>query len=202
MEYSEDYLLMLVHEKSDEAAEEMYNYFEKTIKYKAYKYKYYGSKLGLDLNDLIQEGYIGLSQGIEDYSLVSTASFSTFASICIEREIQNAITKASRKKHLYLNEAMSIDDENKSGIPFSEVIATGVTSPDVEVINNMQELYDYNCILDSLTKLERDVFNLKYHGYTYIEISKILDKKPKTIDNALQRIKRKCRDIFDLRSKV
>lgn len=198
MEYSEDYLLMLVHERSDEAEEAMYNYFETTIKFKAYKYKYYGSKLGLDLSDLMQEGYIGLSQGIEDYSAVSTASFSTFAAICIEREIQNAITKAARKKHLYLNEAMSIDDEVRANITFCEIEDSRGTTPEVEVLNYLQEQEDYNLIMENLTKLEKEVFVLKYRGYSYLEIAKILVKDPKTIDNALQRIKRKCRDIFDL----
>ncbi len=202
MEYTEDYLLMLVHEKSEEAEEEMYNYFEKTVKYKAYKYKYYGSKLGLEFNDLIQEGYIGLSQSIEDYSLTSPASFSTFASLCIEREIQNAITKASRKKNMYLNESTSIDEETKYGVVLSEIIDSNEPTPETKVINYIQEAEDYNIVLENLTSLEKKVFVLKYRGFSYIEISKILEKSPKTIDNALQRIKRKVRDLFDLESKV
>ncbi len=198
MEYTDDYLLMLVHEKSDEATEEMYNYFEKTIKYKAYKYKYYGSKLGLEYNDLIQEGYIGLSQSIEDYSVISPASFSTFASMCIEREIQNAITKASRKKHLYLNEALSIDDETKQGVSYVDVIDSNERTPEQKVLDSISEKYEYEVLLENLTKLERSVFILKYKSYTYIEIAKILNKSPKTIDNTLQRIKRKVRVLFDL----
>ncbi|MFV0425297.1 MAG: sigma-70 family RNA polymerase sigma factor [Bacilli bacterium] len=198
MKYSDDYLLMLVHERSDEAEEEMYNYFEKTVKYKAYKYKYYGSKLGLDFNDLIQEGYIGLSQSVDDYSLTSTASFSTFASMCIEREIQNAVTKASRKKHLYLNEAVSINEETKSGVTFSEIIPANVSCPEVKVLSDIYEMEDYNYVLERLTKLERDVFILKYNGYSYIEIADVLKMSPKRIDNALQRIKRKVKYLFDL----
>lgn len=198
MEYTDDYLLMLVHEKSDEATEEMYNYFEKTIKYKAYKYKYYGSKLGLEYNDLIQEGYIGLSQSIEDYSVISPASFSTFASMCIEREIQNAITKASRKKNLYLNEALSIDDETRLGVSYVDVIDSNECTPEQKVLDSISEKYEYEILLENLTKLERSVFILKYKSYTYIEISKILNKSPKTIDNTLQRIKRKVRFLFDL----
>lgn len=193
MDYSEDYLLMLVHEKSEEATEEMYNVFEKTIKYKAYKYKYYGSKLGLDFSDLMQEGYIGLSQSIEDYCNVSTASFSTFASLCIEREIQNAITKASRKKHLYLNEAMSIDDEAQNGIPLSDVIGSKDILVEDKVINKISEVLDFEEVYKHLTVFEKDVFILRYRGYSYIEIAKMLNKSPKTIDNALQRIKRKVR---------
>ncbi len=197
MEYSEDYLLMLVHEKSEEAESQMYKQFEKIVKYKAYKYKYYGSKLGLEFNDLIQEGYIGLSQSINDYSSVSTASFSTFASLCIEREIQNAITKASRKKHLYLNESSSIDETTKNGVNVIEVLSNNEDSPECKVINKICEEEDYKLMLENLTKLEKDVFELKYQGYSYLEIAEILHKNPKTIDNALQRIKRKVRQLFD-----
>ncbi|MFV0499357.1 MAG: sigma-70 family RNA polymerase sigma factor [Bacilli bacterium] len=198
MEYLEDYLLMLVHEKNEDAEYEIYSHFEKTVKYKAYKYKYFASKIGLDFKDLVQEGYIGLSQSIIDYSISSSASFSTFASLCIEREIQNAVIKASRKKHLYLNESMSIDEETKYGVTHLELIKSKDSSPENIVIDKITEQDEYNKVLDSLTKLEKEVFDLKYQGFTYIEIAKIIDKNPKVVDNALQRIKKKAKIVFDL----
>lgn len=191
--YNDDYLLMLVHEKSDDAIEELYKHFELAIRCKAYKYKFYASKIGLDMDDLIQEGYIGFSQAVTDYSDCSTAAFRTFANLCVEREIQNAIAGASRKKHTYLNEAISINSENKQGIEYINLIKSHVESAEDLVIDTLIEKDDYAEIINELTSLERKVFILKYNGYEYREIAEILQLSDKVVDNALQRIKKKVR---------
>lgn len=195
--YKEDYLLMRLHERDDEATEDFYYKYERAIKYKAYKYKYYGSKIGLELADLVQEGYIGLSQAVEDYTPIYKASFYTFASICIEREIQNCVAAASRKKHQYLNESISIDATTMQGVAHIDLIDNRVQSPDEEVMNRLQEHQDYMNIIESLTELERKIFVLKYNNYNYQEISEILNLELKVVDNALQRIKKKVRLIID-----
>ncbi len=192
---NDDYLLMLVHECSDDATEKIYDKYEIAVRCKAYKYKYYASKIGLDMDDLIQEGYIGLSQAILDFSNASTASFTTFANLCIEREIQNAIATAARKKHTYLNEAMSIHDTNVHGVEVINLIESKTPSAEIEVLNKLEENDEYKEVLNMLTKLESQVFILKYNGYEYREIAEILGRNEKAIDNALQRIKKKVKTL-------
>ncbi len=194
--YNEDYLLMLVHERSDDAIEELYGLFSIAIRCKAYKYKNYGSKIGLDIEDLIQEGYIGFSQAIIDYNNTSNAAFRTFANICVEREIQNAIASASRKKHGCLNEAVSINNETMQGVEFVELIVNTKTSTEDIVIGSICEQAEYESILELLTQLERRVFILKYAGYEYREIARTLNLSSKVVDNALQRIKKKVRGVI------
>ncbi len=189
---------MLVHERSDDAIEELYSLFNLAIRCKAYKYKSYGSKIGLDIEDLIQEGYIGFSQAIIDYSKSSNAAFRTFANICIEREIQNAIACASRKKHGCLNDAVSINNETDEGVEFVELIRSNDCATEDKVINAICETNEYNYVLQLLTILERDVFILKYAGYEYLEIADILGISSKTVDNALQRIKKKVRGVISV----
>lgn len=195
--YDDDYLLMLVHENHDDAIEDFYFAYQKLIIYKANKYRYTASKLGLELSDLIQEGYIGLSQAISDYAYGFNASFRTFANLCIEREIQNAIAAASRKKHQHLNDAIAFESESPLGLKFEDSLGSDSLNPEMLIYNKVMEKSDCNLLKSTLSKIETEVFELAYLGYTYQEIAKILDKTPKCIDNALQRIKRKVHNMFD-----
>ncbi len=200
MAKNENYLLMLSLEKCDDALEELYRSFEVTIRCKAFKYRSYGHKFGLDIDDLVQEGYIGFSQAIVDYSGHQKAAFRTFANICVEREIQNAVASAARKKHCCLNESVSINSENRQGIEYIELIKSHQVSAETMVFDKICEEKDFVRILELLTKLEEKVFILKYNGYEYREIASILYLDAKVVDNALQRIKKKVRKIlsFDI----
>ncbi len=195
--YSDDYLLSMVHERSEDAQSILYEKYYKTVVYKAKKYQYSGSKLGLDLDDLIQEGLIGLSQAIEDYSTHKNVLFTTFANLCIEREIQSAILKSSRKKHSLLNESLSIDKEYEEGASFTNLLESKEKPAGEQVYENLVEKLEVSKIIKSLTKFEKDVFMLKYYGFDYQEIASILDKPSKSIDNALQRIKKKVKLLID-----
>ena len=150
---------------------------------------------GLDYNDLVQEGMIGLSEAIRDYRDDRNAKFSTFANLCIERQIGTALLRANRKKHQILNESLSFDDSffdnNK---PLSDYI------PDYKEIDPSDYLIDleskkeiYGKIIPLLTPLEQQVFELKVCGFNYKEIGLIINKSYKSVDSALQRIKNKIR---------
>ncbi len=195
--YNDEYLLSMVHEKSEEAEEILFDKYKKMIYYKAMKYRYSGTKLGLEMDDLIQEGMIGLSQAIEGYSNHKNVLFTTFANLCVEREIQTAILKASRKKHSLLNESVSIDKKIDDDKSFIELIESKELSAEDQVMKKIFEEADVEMVQNELTKFEREVFVLKYQGFEYREIADVLDKTPKSVDNALQRIKRKVKHLFD-----
>ncbi len=190
--YEDDmYLINMVREKSDDAEALLYNIYYDLIKYKAYKYLHAAKKVGLEVEDLIQEGYIGLSQAITDFREDREAAFATFANICVEREIQSCVLRGQRKKHSILNESFSIDQQVVDGGDLSEVIATIDSSPDLIVMSMLYEKADLRSVLNSLTSMEKKVFILKYKGFNYQEIAIIMNKTSKSIDNAIQRIKRK-----------
>ena len=154
--------------------------------------------LGGDTDDLIQEGMIGLFKAIRDYSPDKESSFSTFASLCITRQIYKAVEAASRKKHGPLNTYVSLsveDDTEGSGQLQNQLKAPLLNNPENMVINqeNMDQFLEE---LDkALSPMERQVMNLYLSGNDYHQIAKILDKSEKSIDNALQRMKQKIREI-------
>ena len=154
---------------------------------KEYKYlavtiarKYY--LLGGEKDDLIQEGMIGLFKAISTYDEDKGVVFKTYAARLVEREIISAIRHSASGKHQVLNDSVSLDN--------SEEIFLG-SFPEQDVI--MQERYkELNQIIETkLSKFEAQVVKYYLKGYNYIDIAEILSKEPKSIDNALSRIKTK-----------
>lgn len=160
--------------------------------------------VGADKDDLIQEGMIGLFKAICDYNPEKEASFKSFAVLCVTRQISTAFRAVSRQKHMPLNRSVSLSvpisskgsDEEDEGITLMDIIKNNVSlTPEDEVISkeNVEDINEY--ISKVLSELEIQVINLYMSGKNYREISEILDKSPKSIDNALQRIKRKLEAV-------
>lgn len=159
--------------------------------------------IGVDKDDLIQEGMIGLFKAICDYNPEKEASFKSFATLCVTRQISTAFKAVSRQKHIPLNRSISLSvpinkssDEEDEGITLMDVIKNNVSpTPEEEVISkeNVEDINDY--IVKALSNLEIEVLHLYMDGKNYREIAKILDKAPKSIDNALQRIKKKLEGV-------
>lgn len=146
--------------------------------------------IGGDNDDLIQEGMIGLFKAVQDYQPEKEASFQTFARICIDRQIYNAIKNSNRQKHQPLNTYISLsaeDDENT----LDDICAQ---SPETIVIDQENRRFLEEEISRSLSSMEKKVLEYYLEGCSYVEISHLLDKSPKSIDNALQRIKAKIRE--------
>ncbi|PHV71947.1 RNA polymerase factor sigma-70 [Sporanaerobium hydrogeniformans] len=156
--------------------------------------------IGADKEDLIQEGMIGLYKAICDYNMHKEASFKSFASICISRQISTAFKSVSRQKHIPLNSSISLNipisnrnsDEDEENITLMDVIKmNGAFTPEDELIDQENvEILNEN-IKKKLSSLEWQVLELHTQGKNYHEIAKELDKSVKSIDNALQRIKKK-----------
>ncbi|MDO4962495.1 MAG: sigma-70 family RNA polymerase sigma factor [bacterium] len=148
---------------------------------------------GLDLSDLIQEGMIGLNHAIDRYQEIENVLFYTYAQKCIERKILSVIISSNRDKNKILNESISYDDDENLLIKF---IKSKSPSPEEEIINIEIEENLLNKIKEKLTKLENQVFELLIVGFKYKEIASMLEKDDKSIDNAIQRIKGKIKDIL------
>lgn len=155
--------------------------------------------LGGDMEDLIQEGMIGLYKAIRDYDAGRDASFFTFADICVSRQVFSAIEKDSRKKHGPLNTSISLDvktSEGESGEKILASVISSVTDRNPEEIILSNELVDqvYRIISEQLTNVERQVIELYITGLKISEIARVLSRDEKSTDNALWRAKNKIKN--------
>lgn len=185
-----DELLEHAQDGDQEAVREIFDNYRNFVFLKAKNY----FLVGADREDLIQEGMIGLLKAIRAYDSSNAASFKTFATICIKRQLITAIKSANSQKNMALNSAIGLYGESSDD---REVVySKGLES---YVIYNPEEMYltkeqivglkEY--LFDHLSEFEQDVFKNMVKGHTYKEISYKLNKKVKSVDNAIQRIKRK-----------
>ncbi len=162
--------------------------------------------VGGETEDLIQEGMIGLFQAIRDYRPEKEANFYSFARLCISRQIIHAVTASQRKKHQPLNTYVSLDapvmdvgegtKEQEAGERVGRTLAEQLKMPDAqdpEQLLLQRERVDQLSVFikEKLSELEQEVLYFYLQGYEYRQIARAMEKSPKTIDNALQRIKQK-----------
>ena len=151
---------------------------------------------GSDKEDVVQEGMIGLFKAIRDFDLSQETPFRAFAELCISRQILTAIKTANRQKHQPLNSSVSLDapayrDGNSEQSVADNLKASHLSDP-IELVISAEEVEALkDSMRDNLTDLEGDVLRLYMDGKSYEEIATVLGNHVKSIDNALQRIKRK-----------
>ena len=143
--------------------------------------------LGADKDDIIQEGMIGLFKAIRDFKPDKDSSFYNFAGFCIERQTYSAIESYNRKKHQPLNNYVSISSE--------DFFAVDPDDPEQLIIGREEASIAMAKLKEELSEMESKVLLLYLQGNEYTEIAKIMDKSPKSIDNALRRIKQKAGDM-------
>jgi RNA polymerase sigma-H factor len=151
---------------------------------------------GADKDDIVQEGMIGLYKAIRDFSADREASFRAFAEICITRQIITAVKTATRQKHLPLNQYVSLNKpiagEDDPDWVLQDVIQTEQISDPAELVISHDELRSIKiAFAEILSDFEAEVLHMYVEGKTYHEIAASLSRHVKSIDNALQRIKRK-----------
>ena len=149
--------------------------------------------IGGETDDLIQEGMIGLFKAIRDYREDRDAAFATFAKLCVERQLYRTIESSNRQKNQPLNTYISLDGESQE----EELQRLWEESPEAIVVDREHTDAMIERIHKELSPFENHVLNLYMNGYTYIQIAEMMDKSPKSIDNALQRIRSKVRDILE-----
>ncbi|GGF35402.1 RNA polymerase sigma-H factor [Halobacillus andaensis] len=151
--------------------------------------------IGADREDIVQEGMIGLYKAIRDYQGDKLSSFKAFAELCVTRQIITAIKTATRQKHIPLNSYVSLDKpifDEEADRTLLDVIAGSKAIDPQELMVNKERFGDIEeKISELLSELEQQVLSLYLDGKTYQEISVELKRHVKSIDNALQRVKRK-----------
>ena len=188
-------LLYLVSESNEEAKDIFFEKYRPLVETTANKYYHYVKNKGYELNDLIQEGLLGLNNAIQDFKHQKNVKFITFASVCIERQIQSFIRNVTRQKHRALNESLSIDNDIK-GRPLLDILFDPQNlNPEDSFINDEEEEELINGIKKILTDKEFEVFELRIQGFSYQEIAKLLNISTKSVDGTIYRIKNKINTI-------
>lgn len=158
--------------------------------------------LGADREDLIQEGMIGLFKAVRDYDIGRDASFSTFADLCISRQMYTAVQAAGRKKHAPLNTYISLyagaaeDKDGEEGELMNSIILSAGLSPEDMLIDRENVELIERTIEKELSSFEKQVLDLYLTGMNYTQIAKVLGKDDKSTDNALQRTKNKLKKLI------
>ena len=185
-------IISLVHNGDHMAQDYLLNKYKPFVKNKATAY----FLIGADREDIIQEGMIGLYKAIRDYNENKNASFKSFAELCINRQLITAIKAAGRQKHMPLNSSISLnkavfdDDGEETYIDMLES-SEAATSPETIFIGMENRNFIIEHIAESLSSFEKQVLVLYLQGKSYSEIAHLTEKKKKSIDNALQKVKKK-----------
>lgn len=148
--------------------------------------------IGGEKEDIIQEGMIGLYKAVRDYNSEKEAAFSTFAELCVTRQIYTAISASNKKRNQPLNNYISFEQQSEE---LADIARNGYVTgnPEEAVIGreNAKQLKEF--IDKELSSLEKKVIGFYLEGYSYMQIAEMLEKKPKSIDNAIQRIRSKLK---------
>ena len=173
--------------------------YENFVKSKAKSY----FLIGADKEDIYQEGMIGFYKAIRDYKPDKSTSFKAFAEICVTRQIITAIKTATRQKHIPLNTYVSLNKpiyEEESERTLLDVLAgIKISDPEELIISKEQMDYIEDKIENVLSDLELEVLTSYLDGKSYQEIACDLERHSKSIDNALQRVKRKLEEYLDIK---
>lgn len=199
-ELDDEELVYMAREGDEEALEFLINKYKNFVRAKARTY----FLVGADREDIIQEGMIGIYKAIRDFRSDRLASFRAFAELCITRQIITAIKTATRQKHIPLNSYVSLnkpvfDDESERTL--LDVMVPGVTTDPEELLISQEEVADIEGKMDELlSPLEKEVVDLYLEGKSYVEIAEQLGRHVKSVDNALQRVKRKLEGCLKKRN--
>jgi len=196
---SDEDIVEAVQNGDSEALEYLINKYRSFVRAKARSY----FLIGADREDIIQEGMIGLYKSIRDFRGDKLASFKAFAELCITRQIITAIKTATRQKHIPLNSYVSLDkpiyDEDSDRTLLDIICGSQVCDPEELIINQEEFVGLEDKMSEILSDLERKVLMLYLDGRSYQEIAVDLDRHVKSIDNALQRVKRKLERYLEIR---
>lgn len=198
-EMEDEDVVEFAREGSNVALEFLINKYKNFVRAKARSY----FLIGADREDIIQEGMIGLYKAIRDFRSDKLSSFRAFAELCITRQIITAIKTATRQKHIPLNSYVSLNkpiyDEDSDRTLLDVISGTKVSDPE-ELVINREEFGDIEEKMgEILSELEWKVLMSYLDGKSYQEIAVDLKRHVKSIDNALQRVKRKLEKYLDLK---
>lgn len=191
-EMSDEGLVDIAKAGDKNALEYLINKYKELVNMKVSKYFI----IGAEKEDIIQEGLIGLYKAVKSYSADKQNSFKTFANMCIERQLITAIKSSNRQKHMPLNSYLSLNasayENDEESSLFDTYNAHQIEDP-LDTITKQEYYKSVEIAIDkSLSDFEKQVLNRYMKGESYIEIAEKLDTPVKSIDNAIQRIRKKA----------
>ena len=196
-EMTDEQIVQLAQAGEEPALVYLLNKYKNFVRSKARSY----FLIGADHEDIVQEGMIGLFKAIRDFREDRLSSFRAFAELCITRQIITAIKTATRQKHIPLNSYVSLNKpiyDEESDRTLLDVITEGYLANPEDVLINREDMSLIEVrIAQSLSPLERQVLAKYLQGKSYQEISRDMNRQIKSIDNALQRVKRKLAKIME-----
>ena len=196
-DYNDYELLQYINENNEEASQIMFDKYNPLIVNMATKLFKHCTGLGLDMSDLIQEGRLGLNRAILSFNEEKDSMFYTYAQKCIKCKMISLIVSARRQKHRFLNESLSLNEKyDGTSFQLEDYLGDNSYNPEHCIIEHEKEQELIKNFSKNLTNFEEEVFFLKINGLTYKEISTVLEKDIKAIDNALQRIKNKLKSYL------
>ena len=193
-DYNDFELLSYIAEDNEDANNIIFKKYEPLIITTSNRMYKYCKNSGLELNDLIQEGMLGLNLAINNYDQNKNATFYTYAKTCIERKIITIVLQTKRLKNKFLNESFSLEVPDDEQYKIENILSDNSLNPERQILDYEREKELIDNIKSVLTDFEQQVFDLKIASFSYREIAEILEKDPKSIDNAIQRIKSKAKE--------
>ena len=197
MEFNDEKLITMFSENDEDAKNILYDKYSYIISIILDKYKRAIDALGIDISEVKQEAMLAFTDALIKYSSDKSTSLPTFISLVVERKIQNCIRKAETTKNKVNTEAYSLEAEYEVfKRPLEEILGDSSLDP-LHKMENEERLEELTKkINDDLSPFEKDVYKLVINGFGYQDIAKILNKEPKQIDNTIQRIRNKIKDLL------
>lgn len=199
-EMTDEEIALLARDGDDAAQEFLLNKYKNFVRSKARSY----FLIGADHEDIVQEGMIGLFKAIRDFRPDKLSSFRAFAELCVTRQIITAIKTATRQKHIPLNSYVSLNrpiyDEESDRTLMDVLSEVQMAGPEELLISREDYSSVENRISEVLSDLEMEVLNSYLEGKSYQEIARDLHRHVKSIDNALQRVKRKLEKSLNIKA--
>lgn len=191
-------LVSQAQELNEDAINILNEKYRPLIQKKCRKYIKYLKNKGLELEDLYQECILAFNDAITNFNELDDVSFYTFQNLCIDRKLVSELVKHNREKNKILNEAVPLEIYEKGKeVNLEDLIQDNKPNPELGIVQEEDLNLLIDNVLSELTDLEEFVFKLKIEGFNYKEISDILDKDEKSIDNAIQRIKQKMKALLN-----
>ena len=186
-------LIKLIKENNDtDALNYLLDKYKDLVNMKVSKYFI----VGAEKEDIVQEGLIGLFKAVKNFDKTKLSSFKTFANLCVERQLQTAIKSSTRQKHMPLNSYLSLNTsayEDDNDMTVMEMLDLNTSEDPLDTITK-KEYYKFveNRIEETLSDFEKQVLHRYANGESYVEIAKKLNSPVKSVDNAIQRIRKKA----------
>ena len=197
MEFEENELIQMINDNDEDVKDALYEKYSYIVEVILTKYNRSIYGLKLDYNEIRQEAFLAFTNALVNYNEEKDTSLATFISMVVERRIISCIRNNRTKKSMLAQKSLSLEFENKNEVELLNKIADVKYEPShmIEKNENCKTLYEK--ITSSLSPFEKDVYNLMINNFNYVEIGKILQKDSKSIDNCIQRLRKKIKDLVD-----